>query len=79
MGIWRHGFGVLDKAVPILHSHGLTADGKTVAHHFEKGECPGSSGPKLLNRRLDLYTGRTFKLSSEPPRAAGVSFQRSEF
>ncbi len=29
-----HGFGVLDKAVPIKHSHGLTADGKTVAPHF---------------------------------------------
>jgi len=30
MGIGRHGFGVRDKTVPIEHSHGLTADGKTV-------------------------------------------------
>ena len=43
MGIVCHGFGVLDKAVPIEHSHGLTADGKTVAPHFEHGGSPGVS------------------------------------
>ncbi len=35
-----HGPGVLDKAVPIEQSHGLTADGKTVAPHFEQADGP---------------------------------------
>ncbi len=43
LGIGGHGFGVLDKAVPIEHSHGLTADGKTVAPHFEKGDGPAGN------------------------------------
>ena len=34
------GFGVLDKAVLIEHSHGLTADGKTLAPYFEQGDGP---------------------------------------
>ena len=42
MGIGCHGFGVLDKAVPIEHSHGLTADGKTVAPQFEQGDGPAA-------------------------------------
>ena len=31
MGIGFHGLGVLDKAVPIEHSHGPTENGKTPA------------------------------------------------
>ncbi len=40
MGIGCHGLGVLDKAVSIEHSHGLTEDGKTVAPHLEKRRSP---------------------------------------
>ncbi len=46
MGIGCHGFGVLDKAVPIEHSHGLTADGKTVAPHLKKGDGPACAASR---------------------------------
>ena len=44
-------------AVPMEHSHGLTADGKTVAPHFEKRRWPcGAVGLPLnfdvLSERL---------------------------
>ena len=40
LGIGCHGYGVLDMAVPIEHSHGLPEDGKTVAPQFETGDWP---------------------------------------
>lgn len=39
--------GVLDKAVPIEHSHGLTTDSKTVAHHMNKVMAPTDATAKL--------------------------------
>ncbi len=54
MGIGCHGFGVLDKGVTIEHSHGLTADGKTVAPHLEKGDGPAAEPLPTLHRSLDL-------------------------
>jgi hypothetical protein len=37
-----HDLGVLDKVVFVRSSHGLTADGKTVAFHFEQGDGPAT-------------------------------------
>jgi len=43
MGMGCHGLGVLDKAVRIEHSHGLTEDGKAMSPHREKGDGPGNT------------------------------------
>ncbi len=43
MKIGCHGLGVLDKAVPIEHSHGLTEDGKTVAPRLEADDGPATT------------------------------------
>ena len=67
MGIGCHGFGVLDKAVLIEHSHGLTADGKTVAHYFEQGDGPADDlRPIDLKFRSPLrQTGGPVALQSD--------------
>ena len=59
MGIGCHGLGVLDKAVSIELSHGLTEDGKTVAPHLQKkaialGALPhGLALSQLIDRDRD--------------------------
>ena len=64
MGIGCHGFGVLDKAVPIEHSHGLTADGKTVAPHLEKGDGPGRKSANVtIDCGHDILGGPSRRLN----------------
>ena len=78
MGIGCHGFGVLDKAVPIAHSHGLIADGETVTPHFEQGNGPERrSMAGRLPLPCSLIHGLWF-ISAHPPRLA-ASFRMRRF
>ena len=49
------------------HSHGLTADGKTVASYFEQGDGPEPQGGGL-NRRFDYFPGRGLSFFFPLPR-----------
>lgn len=65
MGIGRPGFGILDKAVPIGQSHGLTEDGQTVAPHFGQGD--GSDRDDALGRQPRLVAGDLFFEHTDAP------------